>query len=596
MAPPKKSSQAKLRGRPASNFFARRAAWAVSLGFVVLGIFLPPEGIPQLSLPADSVAEFDRAVGHFRAQRYEEALRAIEPLGRRHPEIAEIQHLLAIILDLNRRPEEANRHFRRAVELQPASVGIRTNFGASLMRVGRASEAERQFRRALDLEPNHPTASFNLGTTLLQQGRPDRALPWLEKAFSIQPGVYQNAYQLAYCRFLLRRYEAADATLGELAGLGEPRPELRFLRALTDRALGRADRTEEVLRSIRPMLEGQPELGFQVALLLLNQDLAGLSEDLLRSVAERLPSSYPARFHLAVARQRLGKLPDAIRSARAALALEETSEAHLLLGDLLESQGQPLEAVTHFQKAVVLDPTSENYFALGFEFLVHWNWEAAAQVFSEGLAREPGSWNLWIGAGAAALGLTQYEEATRAFLKAVGLVPDEMQGFHLLAQAFDRSEQAFDDAVLAFRQLLDRDTASPLAQYFEALATFREASRTGDSSHVAARVETLAQLTRQNPRFVEAQLLLSEIQFESQNWPAAVEALRQAVRLDPNHVLAHYRLGLALQRSGQGQEASQILQRYQELKAQEDRTVGARVAATTRFIVEMRQDDRLRQP
>ena len=594
MAPPPKSSQAKVLGRPACRSFAHRAAQAVSLGLVLLGAFLPLDGTSQVRLPAESVADFNQVLGHFRAQRYEEALHAIEPLGRRHPEVAEIQHLLAIILDLNRRPEEANRHFRRAVELQPASVGFRTNFGASLMRLGQASEAERQFRHALELEPNHPTASFNLGTTLLQQGRADRALPWLEKAFSIQPDVYQNAYQLAYCRFLLKRYEAADAMLGKLAGPAEPRPELRFLRALTDRALGRADRTEEVLHSIRPMLEGQPELELQVALLLLNQDLARPSEDLLRSAAGRLPLSYPAHFHLAVARQRLGKLPDAIRSARAALALEETSEAHLLLGDLLESQGQPLEAISHFQKAVALDPTPDKYFALGYEFLVHWNWEAAAQVFSEGLEREPGSWNLWLGAGAAALGLTRYEDATRSFLEAVRLAPDELLGFHLLAQAFDRSEQAFDDAVLAFRQLLERDPSNPLAQYFEALATFRRASRSGDSSQVASRVETLVQLTRENPRFVEAQLLLSEIQFESQNWPAAVEALRQAVRLDPNHVLAHYRLGLALQRSGQGQEARQILQRYRDLKAQEDRTVGARVAVTTKFIVELRQDDKLR--
>ena len=583
-----------MLGRPASKSIAGWAAQAVSLGFLLLGAFPPLDGTPQLRLPAESVVEFDQALGHFRAQRYEEALHAIEPLGRRHPEVAEIQHLLAIVLDLNRRPAEANRHFRRAVEIQPSSVGFRTNFGASLMRLGQASEAERQFRHALELEPSHPTASFNLGTTLLQQGRSDQALPWLEKALSLQPDVYQNAYQLAYCRFLLGRYESADALLGQLAALAESRPELQFLQALTDRALGRADRTDEVLRAIRPMLNGQPELEFQVALLLLNQGLAGPSEELLRSVAGRLPASYPAQFNLAIARERLGMLSEAIGTARAALAIEETAEVHLLLGDLLESQGQPVEAVTHYQKAVALDPTPDSYFALGYEFLMHWNWEAAAQVFSDGLKREPGTWNLWIGAGAAALGLTQYEQATRAFLNAVRLKPDELMGFHLLAQAFDRSEQAFDDAVLAYRKLLDRDPANPLAQYFEALATFRQASRSGDSSKVATRVETLVQLTRENPRFVEAQLLLSEIQFESQNWPAAVEALRQAVRLDPNHVLAHYRLGLALQRSGQGQEARQILQRYRDLKAQEDRTVGARVAVTTKFIVELRQDDRLR--
>ena len=87
---------------------------------------------------------------------------------------------------------------------------------------------------------------------------------------------------------------------------------------------------------------------------------------------------------------------------------------------------------------------------------------------------------------------------------------------------------------------------------------------------------------------MEALLLLGEIQFELQNWPGTVAALRQAIQHDPKNVLAHYRLGLALQRLDRSQEARETLQRYQELKAQEDQNVSERVAATTRFIVELK--------
>ena len=250
--------------------------------------------------------------------------------------------------------------------------------------------------------------------------------------------------------------------------------------------------------------------------------------------------------------------------------------------------------MTHFQQAVALDPTPANYFALGYEFLAHWNWEEAAQVFSAGLEREPDSWHLWIGSGAAALGLTRYEEATQAFLKAVELRPEELMGYHLLAQAFDRSDTAFDDALRSFRELLERDPANPWARYFEALGTFRESSRSADSSQMAARAAVLAEITREDPEFLEALLLLSEIQFELRNWSETVEALQRAIQLDPNHVSAHYRLGLALQRLGQSREAREILSRYQALKAREDRAVGDRVAVTTRFIVGLKRDDELR--
>ena len=573
---------------------AFRAVQACSLGLVLLGIYQPLPGTPDARVPAEAAPEFDRALGHFRAGSYEAALLVMEPLGRQHPEVAEVQHLLAIILDLSGRPEAANQHFERAVELQPESVALRTNFGANLMRIGQASEAAEQFREALELEPNHPTASFNLGTILLQQGDFERALPPLEKAFEIQPDVYQNAYQLAYCRFLLGKYEAADSILTQLAGTADSRAELRLLRSLTERALGRADRTLEVLQEIRPLLNGQPQLQFQVAMLLLSQDLLEPAEELLRLVTQQLPASYRARFNLALAQEGLGRLPEATMTAKAALTLEETADVHLLLADLMESQGNSLEAVEHYQQAVRLDPTPANYFALGLEFLTHWNWEAAAQVFAAGLERQPDSWHLWVGSGSAALGLTQYDEATQAFLKAVSLRPAALMGYQLLAQSFDRSDEAFDNAVRCFRELLDRDAANPWARYFEALATFRQAARSGDSSQIAARVEAVEQLTRESSAFLEAQLLLSEIQFELQNWAAAATALRQAVQLDPNHVLSHYRLGLALQRLGQSEDAQEMLQRYQMLKAREDQTVGDRIAATTRFIVELRQDDDFR--
>ncbi len=549
---------------------------------------LPIRG--QAGIPAESAATFERGVAHFRAGNFTDALATIEPLGARHPRVAEVQHLLAILLDLNRRPQEANEKFQRAVELQPASAVFRTNFGASLMRLGHATEAADQFRKVLESEPDHSTASFNLGTILLRQGRPDQALPWLENAHALQPEIYQNAYQLAFCHVTLGNHQEADEVLARLAGDPGSRAEVRLLRALTDRALGRGDRTGQVLQSIKPAIAAEPQLQFQLAMLLLAHDLPGAAEELLVAVAKHLPASYPAHFNLSVAQHRLGKLSEATQAAKDALALEETAEAHLLLGDLFEAQTEPLKAVEHMQRAVALDPAPQHYYALGYEFLAHWNWEAASRVFAEGLERHGDSWSLWIGSGSAALGLTRHDEAARAFLQAARLRPAEMMGYRLLAQVFDQSEDAFGEAVRCLRQLAEREPENPWARYMGALATVRESSRSGDPAATEPPLEALAEITRENPRFLEAQLLLGEVQFELQDWAAAVTALERATELDPSHVQAHYRLGLALQRTGESARATETLLKYRELKAGEDRSVGKRVAATTRFIVDLRDD------
>ena len=79
-------------------------------------------------------------------------------------------------------------------------------------------------------------------------------------------------------------------------------------------------------------------------MLLLSQDLLEPAEELLRLVTQQLPASYRARFNLALAQEGLGRLPEATMTAKAALTLEETADVHLLLADLMESQGNSLEA------------------------------------------------------------------------------------------------------------------------------------------------------------------------------------------------------------------------------------------------------------
>lgn len=577
-------------GAPADGR-AKRGVWVAALMAAALQV---TPCASQTGLPPEAAAAFEQGVRLFRSGNYGEALAAIEPLGDRHPRMAEIQHLLGILLDLNQRPEEASESFRRAVSLRPGSADFRSNFGTSLMRLGRASEAADQFRRVLESQPRHPTASFNLGTILLQAGRPEEALPHLKTAHELQPSVFENAYQLAYCQLVLGRHEEADGILASLADEAAASAEVRLLQALADRALGRTDRTAQALQAIQPALAGRPQLQFQAALLLRGQGLLHSAEELLLAAAQHLPASYPVLFQLSVTRRQLGKLPAAVDAARRALGVKATAEAHLLLGELLEAQGHPLEAVRHLQAALAIDPSPQHYFALGYEFLAHWNWEAAARVFEEGLAAHRDAWNLWVGAGAAALGRARHDEATRAFLNAVRLRPRDLEGYRLVAQAFEQSDEAFEDAVACFRRLLELEPRDPWARYLEALATVREMARSGSGGDASARLQALQDLTREDSAFLEAQLLLGEVQFDLRDWAASTAALERAVELAPSHARAHYRLGLTLQRSGQTERARRVLQRYQDLKAREDRSVGERVAATTRFIVELEEDLRRR--
>ncbi len=67
-----------------------------------------------------------------------------------------------------------------------------------LRHVGKAlDEAERLYRRALELEPNHPTARFNLGVVLEDRGATTEAIDAYLEAARLDPRVADVHFNLA---------------------------------------------------------------------------------------------------------------------------------------------------------------------------------------------------------------------------------------------------------------------------------------------------------------------------------------------------------------------------------------------------------------
>ena len=539
-------------------------------------------------LPAQAAQDFQKALEHFRRQDYSSALQVLSSVETQFPNNFDVQHLLAIVLDLKNQPQEANLHFRKAVELNPNSATAYTNYGASLMRLGKPEQAVLQFKRAVALEPGHATACFNLGTIFLGQGKPEEARSWLEQAYEAQP-IYENGYQLAFCYFVLGNHLSAQRILDALEGVPRERAEFYFLRVLNEKALGRGQNASQVLPELLPVLAEQPEVQDQVIMLLFSQGMYREAIRVLELAVEHFPDSYSARFNLARARSELGEMTGAKEDASRALELQETGEVHVLLGDISEKLEQPLVAVEHYQQAVRLDPSETNLYALGYEFLAHWTWAAAEPVFERALEQHPESWRLWVGFGAAALGQNESSKAAPRFLKAIEIVPDGLLSYHLLSQSFDQAPQVFDEVVSRFKQFSLDHPENPWAGYYHALASFRAALKAGHPDHLQEAISLLKGVISKKGDFFEAHRLLGEIYFHLKLWNEAAAALQRAVEMDSEHAEAHYKLALALQRSGQSERAKSILKRYQALKSQQDTAVAERMAGTAKFILDLKK-------
>jgi tetratricopeptide (TPR) repeat protein len=223
---------------------------------------------------------------------------------------------------------------------------------------------------------------------------------------------------------------------------------------------------------------------------------------------------------------------------------------------------------------------------LGYEFLSHWNWKEAQEIFTFALSRYEDSWRLRLGLGAAYLGQNEHEKATQCFLEAIERIPEDPIGYQLLSQSFGESEESYQAAVARFDAYHESHPENPWAAYYKTLADYRSSIRGIAPLDHEACLARLRLSIRQKADLVEAHYLMGEILFGQREWQPAIDAYEKAIQQDPDHMEAHYKLGLGLQRVGQTDRARAALKRFQELKAKKNEAMAARIAQTTRLIVE----------
>jgi predicted O-linked N-acetylglucosamine transferase (SPINDLY family) len=129
-----------------------------------------------------------RGLEAFQAGRYTDAEASLSKLLAADPGNPNAANLLGLIWKNQRRPEEAETLFRRAIRGIPEAGGFHNNLGSALLAQGRIEAAMDAFREALRLEPGHADAALNLARVLRARGDLLAALPYLDQGLAAAPG------------------------------------------------------------------------------------------------------------------------------------------------------------------------------------------------------------------------------------------------------------------------------------------------------------------------------------------------------------------------------------------------------------------------
>ncbi len=254
------------------------------------------------------------------------------------------------------RTEASRSQAERAVKLAPDSADAWHALGRSLFLTDRP-QAEEALRHAIQLAPNDGRILLSLGSICRLQGRLDEALAFYVRA-TAQPDVKSLAlYDQFLVHLYLRRFAEADRCVREsIAGL--PTTNSLTGRAMLEIAWhGDLAAAQSTLADAPAAMRAEPRMVFISALVAL---MAKQTDDALRAL-DRLPGDFisdawysgPKALLVGLAHTQAGR-PEAARIAwEAGVAvvrrrLQDVSndpELHLRLGELLAWSGQTDEAL-----------------------------------------------------------------------------------------------------------------------------------------------------------------------------------------------------------------------------------------------------------
>ncbi|MHC4809338.1 MAG: tetratricopeptide repeat protein [Planctomycetota bacterium] len=188
--------------------------------------------------PEDGFARFLFGLTYHRERRYSEAGPWLAEAIAREPEYDPPYYFAAWGRYYLGEPEVAGRLWTRHLALRPDAADSHFGLGLLDLEAGRPAEAERRFRRAIELEADLPgrersvaKAWARLGDALADQDRVPEAREALERAVALWPDHHEAWSRLARVARRLgdgdaatRATEEAEAALARTRAVGSRRP------------------------------------------------------------------------------------------------------------------------------------------------------------------------------------------------------------------------------------------------------------------------------------------------------------------------------------------------------------------------------------
>jgi tetratricopeptide (TPR) repeat protein len=305
----------------------------------------------------------------------------------------------------------------------------------------------------------------------------------------------------------------------------------------------------------------------------------------LQAASQTDPSDYDNEFELAQALEGTGDSALARDHVRRLRASRPTAALHRMEGALDERLEDPLSAVQEFREAASEEPSEDNYFAWGSELLIHRAVWQAKEVFDRGVTLYPQSARLLTARGAALFAGALYDQAALDLCKASDLNPDSLEPYLFIGKIETAAPNPLPCVVVKLAQFERLQPANSLANYYYAMALWKQQGETIDPQILGRVKDLLTRAVTLDPKCADASLQLGNLSAGEKQWEQAIGHYLNAIHADPELSEAHYRLGVAYERAGEQAKAKEQFQLHDALASEQAAEIQRQRKAVKQFLV-----------
>jgi tetratricopeptide (TPR) repeat protein len=290
--------------------------------------------------------------------------------------------------------ERAESELQSVLQTSPQEFRALNLLGIVRAQQRREPEAERLFRRAIEIKPDFTSAHTSLGMLYVQMAKPDQAIPELKEALRLDPG----------------RTDAADA----LSGVWREQAHTAVQNGDSEKALS-------LLMDARKISPNNADVLFDFGMVVLRMSLFPDAVQAFQETLSLRKDDGSALYGLGRAQMGLDKYQEAHESfARYVQLHPQDASGHYALGITLQALQRSDEARSEYEKSIQVKPDqTECYFQLGLLDIDAGNLKSAGDRFHRVLKQDPHHAGALTGAGRVAFQQKAYDKAAELLQSAV---------------------------------------------------------------------------------------------------------------------------------------------------------------------------------